>query len=231
MKQHPLCTDTEQMPDALNPAVPAEIKRDWLTLQTRRHFLGRSGKVLGWAAIASLLGGRLHGDAYGADTNGRPGAGAADQLKLPHFAPHAKRAIYLFMSGGPSQVDLLDYKPNLAALYDKDIPDSVRGAQQLTGMTAGQARFPIAPSHWGFKRYGETGTWVSDLLPNTGRIVDDIAIIKSTNTEAINHEPAIMLMNTGNMNAGKPCMGSWLAYERQSAYIHGAAEQVEHEGE
>ena len=90
-------------------------------------------------------------------------------LKLPHFAPKAKRAIYLFMSGGPSQIDLLDYKPNLAALYDKDIPDSVRGAQQLTGMTAGQARFPIAPSHWAFKRYGQTGTWVSDLLPYTGR--------------------------------------------------------------
>ena len=142
----------------------------------------------------------------------QPGAHGGDALKLPHFAPKAKRAIYLFMSGGPSQVDLLDYKPNLTALYDKDIPDSVRGTQQLTGMTTGQARFPIAPSHWEFKRYGETGTWVSDLLPYTGRIVDDLAIIKSTNTEAINHEPAIMLMNTGNMNAGKPCLGSWLAY-------------------
>ena len=144
--------------------------------------------------------------------NGQAGTGAGEPLKLPHFAPKAKRAIYLFMSGGPPQMDLLDYKPNLAALYDKDIPDSVRGAQQLTGMTAGQARFPIAPSHWAFKRYGQTGTWVSDLLPYTGRMVDDLTIIKSTNTEAINHEPAIMLMNTGNMNAGKPCLGSWLAY-------------------
>ena len=88
----------------------------------------------------------------------------------------------------------------------------MRGTQQLTGMTTGQARFPVAPSHWPFKRYGQSGTWVSDLLPYTGRIVDDLTIIKSTNTEAINHEPAIMLMNTGNMNAGKPCLGSWLAY-------------------
>ena len=92
---------------------------------------------------------------------------AAETLKLPHFAPKAKRAIYLFMSGGPPQIDMLDYKPNLAALYNKDIPDSVRGGQQLTGMTAGQARFPIAPSHWAFKRHGKTGTWVSDLLPYT----------------------------------------------------------------
>ena len=88
----------------------------------------------------------------------------------------------------------------------------MRGNQQLTGMTAGQARFPIAPSHWPFKHYGQTGTWVSDLLPYTARMVDDLTIVKSTNTDAINHEPAIMLMNTGNMNAGKPCLGSWLAY-------------------
>ena len=146
------------------------------------------------------------------DAMASPDAQSGERLRLPHFAPKAKRAIYLFMSGGPSQVDLLDYKPHLTDLYDKDIPDSVRGAQQLTGMTAGQARFPIAPSHWGFKRYGKTGTWVSDLLPYTAQIVDDLAIIKSTNTEAINHEPAIMLMNTGNMNAGKPCLGSWLSY-------------------
>ena len=196
----------------MNLALPMTLKQEWAELQTRRHFLGRAGKVLGWAAMASLPGSRaLRGDAH-PSTYDQSGARAAEPLKLPHFAPKAKRAIYLFMSGGPSQVDLWDYKPNLAAQYDKDIPDSVRGAQQLTGMTSGQARFPIAPSHWAFKRYGETGTWVSELLPCTGRIVDDLAIIKSTNTEAINHEPAIMLMNTGNMNAGKPCLGSWLAY-------------------
>jgi len=208
MKQHPLCTDTEHVTNVLDLAIPAQVKQEWAELQTRRHFLGRAGKVLGWAAAASLLGNRaLRGDNYPS-----AGAPAGDSLKFPNFAPRAKRAIYLFMSGGPSQVDLWDYKPNLAAQYNKDLPDSVRGSQQLTGMTTGQARFPVAPSHWSFKRYGESGTWVSDLMPNMGRIVDDLTIIKSTNTEAINHEPAIMLMNTGNMNAGKPCLGSWLAY-------------------
>ncbi len=201
MKQHPLCTDTEHRANVLDLPVPAGLKQEWAALQTRRHFLGRTGKVLGWAAMASLLGDKgLSGAAHAASTAGVAGAPAAEALKLPHFAPKAKRAIYLFMSGGPPQIDMLDYKPNLAALYNKDVPDSVRGAQQLTGMTAGQARFPIAPSHWAFKRYGNTGTWVSDLLPYTARMVDDLAFIKSTNTDAINNEPAIMLMNTGNMN-------------------------------
>src|ERR1035441_664166 len=175
MKQHPLCTDTEHSLGVMNLPLPSELKLEYATLQTRRHFLGRTGKVLGWAAIASLLGDRaLRGDTHPA-TNGRPGSQSGEHFTLPHFAPKAKRAIYLFMSGGPSQVDLLDYKPHLTDLYDKDIPDSVRGAQQLTGMTAGQARFPIAPSHWSFKRYGKTGTWVSDLLPYTARMVDDLA--------------------------------------------------------
>src|SRR6201995_4593013 len=213
MKQHPLCTDCEQSSTVMDLPIPAGLKREWAAIETRRRFLGRSGKVLGWAAMASLFGeAALRGDVHGTTPASAPKLVPRDQLKLPHFAPKAKRAIYLFMSGGPPQIDLLDYKPNLAALYDKDIPDSVRGGQQLTGMTAGQARFPIAPSHWAFKRYGKTGTWVSDLLPNTAKIVDDLTIIKSTNTEAINHEPAIMLMNTGNMNAGKPCLGAWLAY-------------------
>lgn len=208
MKQHPLCTDTEHTTNVLGLAIPAQVRQEWAQLQTRRHFLGRAGKVLGWAAAASLLGNR----ALRGDDSPASGAQAGESLKFPNFAPRAKRAIYLFMSGGPSQVDLWDYKPNLAAQYDKDLPDSVRGTQQLTGMTTGQARFPVAPSHWAFKRYGESGTWVSDMMPNMGRIVDDLTIIKSTNTEAINHEPAIMLMNTGNMNAGKPCLGSWLSY-------------------
>src|SRR5258708_35600709 len=116
------------------------------------------------------------------------------------------------MSGGPPQMDLFDYKLNLASQFNKDMPDSVRGNQQLTGMTAGQAHFPVAPSHWPFGQHGETGAWLSSLLPYTARIVDDLTIIKTTNTDAINHEPAIMLMNTGNMNAGKPCLGSCLSH-------------------
>jgi hypothetical protein len=213
MKQHPLCTDTEKVVDVLSMPVPAETKQEWAALETRRHFLGRTGKVLGWAAMASLLGDRLvTRDVHAASDKGPSGPPSRDEMKLPHFAPKAKRAIYLFMSGGPPQMDMLDYKPRLASLYDTDIPDSVRGAQVVTGMTAGQARFPIAPSHWQFKRYGRSGTWVSDLLPYTSRMVDDLTIVRSTNTDAINHEPAIMLMNTGNMNAGKPCLGSWLSY-------------------
>src|SRR5277367_4478321 len=213
MKQHRLCTDSEHKPDILNLPISGALKSEWTTTGTRRQFLGRSGKVLGWAALASLLGDATATRILRADNGkARQPSPAQNDLLLPHFRPKATRAIYLFMSGGPSQVDLLDYKPNLAALYNKDIPDSVRGNQQLTGMTAGQAHFPIAPSHWAFKRYGQSGTWVSDLLPYTAQMVDDLTIIKSTNTDAINHEPAIMLMNTGNMNAGKPCLGSWLAY-------------------
>jgi hypothetical protein len=214
LKQHPLCTDPDNGPSIFDLPITEGLKMEWAALETRRHFLGKAGKVLGWAALASLLGdNELRGEAagnYGQAATGAPPS--PELLRLPNFAPKAKRAIYLFMSGAPPQMDLLDYKPRLAALYDKDIPESVRGAQQLTGMTAGQARFPIAPSHWAFKQYGKTGTWVSDLLPNTARMVDDLTIIRSTNTDAINHEPAIMLLNTGNMNAGKPCLGSWLSY-------------------
>src|ERR1700677_2652478 len=135
------------------------MKAEWAELETRRHFLGKAGKVLGWAALASLFGDRvLTGGAHAANVSVPP---SPQSLRLPNFAPKAKRAIYLFMSGGPPQMDLLDYKPNLAQLYDKDIPDSVRGSQALTGMTAGQARFPIAPSHWAFHQHGQTGTWLS----------------------------------------------------------------------
>jgi len=169
MKQHPLCTDCEQNSTVMDMPVPDGLKREWAALETRRRFLGRSGKVLGWAAMASLFGeAALRGDVPAG--SGKHAMPAREDLKLPHFAPKAKRAIYLFMSGGPPQIDLLDYKPKLAAQFNKDMPDSVRGNQQLTGMTAGQSRFPIAPSHWPFKQYGQTGTWVSDLLPYTARM-------------------------------------------------------------
>jgi len=149
VKQHPLCTDPDNGPTIMDLPIAEGMKSEWAELETRRHFLGKAGKVLGWAALASLFGDRMiTGDARAADVAVLP---SPQSLRLPNFAPKAKRAIYLFMSGGPPQMDLLDYKPNLAQLYDKDIPDSVRGAQQLTGMTAGQARFPIAPSHWAFK--------------------------------------------------------------------------------
>ena len=128
MKQHPLCTDCEPNSSALDLPIPAGLKQQWLELETRRRFLGRSGKVLGWAALASLFGeAALTGDARGADSKGQSAVPARDALKLPHFAPKAKRAIYLFMSGGPPQIDMLDHKPNLAAQFKQDLPDSVRG--------------------------------------------------------------------------------------------------------
>jgi hypothetical protein len=212
MKQHPFCTDCENPVTPLDLPIPGAVKQKWAAVETRRRFLGRSGKVLGWAALAGLFGEiGLRSYAKGADVKA-PSAEGSNNLGLPQFAPKAKRAIYLFMSGGPPQMDLFDYKPNLAAQFNEDMPDSIRGNQQLTGMTAGQAHFPVAPSHWPFGQHGQTGSWVSNLLPYTARMVDDLTIIKTTNTDAINHEPAIMLMNTGNMNAGKPCLGAWLAY-------------------
>jgi uncharacterized protein (DUF1501 family) len=131
---------------------------------------------------------------------------------LPHFAPKVKRAIYLHMVGAPPQMETFDYKPKMKEWFDKDLPESIRQGQRLTTMTSNQSRFPIAPSVFGFKQYGQSGAYVSELLPNMAKMVDDIAIIRSMHTEAINHEPAITFMQTGFMIAGKPCMGSWMAY-------------------
>ena len=131
---------------------------------------------------------------------------------LAHFAPKAKHVIYLHMVGGPSQLDLYDYKPKMQEMYDKDLPESIRNGQRLTTMTSGQKRFPIAPSKFKFAQHGQSGMWVSELLPHTAKMVDDMCFIRSMNTEAINHEPAITLMQTGNMVTGRPCLGSWASY-------------------
>jgi hypothetical protein len=206
---HDACCDHGgEGPTVYDLPVPLSLREEWKTLATRRHFLGRMGKTLGWAGLATLMGDSVFNRASAAETL-TAGIGAH---RLPDFAPRAKRAIYLFMSGAPSQMDLWDYKPTLAAQFDKDLPDSVRGNQALTGMTAGQARFPIAPSHWKFTQQGRSGRYVSELLPWSGKLVDDITLIHTMQTDAINHEPAILLMNTGNMNPGKPSLGSWLAY-------------------
>ena len=172
--------------------------------ETRRHFFGRGRNVLGYAALSSLLGQDLRSWA----AEGNP----VEKL-VPHFAPKAKRVIYLHMVGGPAQMDLWDHKPKMVDWYDKDLPDSVRKGQRLTTMTAGQSRFPIAPSKFKFSQVGSNGLWMnSELLPNTAKVVDDICLIRSMHTEAINHEPAISYMQTGNMNSGRPCMGSWVSY-------------------
>ena len=131
---------------------------------------------------------------------------------LPHFAPKAKRVIYLHMVGAPPQHDLFDWKPKMKDWFDKDLPESIRSGQRLTTMTAGQARFPIAPTVFKFGKHGKSGMELSELLPWTAKMADDITLIRSMNTEAINHEPAITFIQTGFMIAGKPCIGSWVSY-------------------
>ena len=173
--------------------------------ETRRQFLARGAKGLGGIALASLL----TENSFGAPGNDASFGGLPH---LPHFAPKAKRCIYLHMMGAPPQMDLLDYKPKMKDWYDKDLPESVRQGQRLTTMTSGQARFPIAPSVFQFKQHGQSGAWISELLPYTAKMADDIAIIRSMNTEAINHEPAITFIQTGRQVAGRPCIGSWIAY-------------------
>lgn len=169
---------------------------------TRRHFFRKNATGLGYAALASLLG----NESMAASSGEIPPA-------LAHIAPKAKRAIYLSMIGAPSQIDLFDYKPGLKDKFNTDMKDFlVASGQRLTGMTAGQAMFPIAPSLFKFAQHGQAGTWVSELLPWTAKMVDDICVIKSMHTDAINHEPANQLMYTGNMVSGKASLGSWLSY-------------------
>jgi hypothetical protein len=174
---------------------------------TRRHFFGLASVGIGTAALASLL----TPEAFAAGT--LPDASANGGLPgLPHFPPTAKRVIFLHQSGGPSQMDLFDYKPQLKKYQGTELPASVRMGQRITGMTSGQKTLPVASSIFSFKQYGQCGAWLSELLPYHGKIVDDIAIIKTVNTEAINHDPAITFIQTGFMQPGRPSMGSWISY-------------------
>jgi hypothetical protein len=168
-------------------------------LLTRRHFFGRSATGIGVAALASLL-------------NGQAVAGREAPSRGPHFAPKAKRVIYLFMSGGPSHIDLFDYKPELRKNHGKELPASVRMGQRVTGMTAFQKSFPCVAPMFQFSQHGKCGAWVSELLPHTAKVVDDIAIVKSLNTEAINHDPATTYIQTGSQQPGRPSLGAWLSY-------------------
>ena len=168
----------------------------------RRQFLRNS--ITGSAALATLLGSDIsRNQAFGA---------AKDKAQAPHFAAKAKRVIYLFQSGGPSQLEMMDYKPKLKELHGTELPDSIRMGQRLTGMTSGQKSFPVVAPKFKFKQHGSQGVWLSELLPHTGRIVDDLCIVRSMHTEAINHDPAITFMQTGSQQPGRPSMGSWLSY-------------------
>ena len=180
------------------------ILSEYVTTETRRQFFGRGMNAVGAAALGSLMGRGMAGAA-------EPGG------PLLHFAPKAKRVIYLHMVGGPSQMDLFDYKPKMVDFFDKDLPESIRNGQRLTGMTSGQARFPVQPSKYAFKQHGKSGMWVSEVLPHTAKMVDDMCFIRSMHTEAINHEPAISYMQTGNQVTGRACLGSWASYGLGSA--------------
>jgi len=186
---------------------------EYALLETRRQFFGRAATGIGTVALASLLNPRLlAGEAAPADGSAAALAGESGVLEALHHAPTAKRVIYLFMSGAPSQMDLFDYKPKMADQFDKDLPDSIRMGQRLTTMTSGQKRFPVAPSIYEFKQHGQSGTWVSELLPHTAGVVDELAIIKTLHTEAINHDPAITYIQTGDQIPGRPSAGAWVSY-------------------
>lgn len=165
---------------------------------SRRELLARAGYGLGAAALAALCGG-----AASAEEGKRP---------FPNFAPKAKRVIFLFQSGGPSHLDLFDHKPELKSRFDQDIPPSIFGGQRVTGMVAQQSRFPIVPTRYNFRQHGQSGMWLSDLLPHTAKVADDICLIRSMHTEAINHDPAITFLQTGSQLPGRPCMGAWIDY-------------------
>ena len=179
----------------------------------RRDFLGRFALGLGGVALAGLFN-REAGAASVVSTPPNPFAGI---LPAPHFAPKANRIIYLFMSGGPSQLDLFDYKPLLNKMNGQDLPASVRMGQRLTGMSANQATLPMAGSIFKFARHGRCGAWVSELMPWTAKIVDELCFVKSLQTQHINHDPAITFFQTGHQLAGRPSMGSWLSYGLGSA--------------
>src|SRR5215467_419918 len=181
----------------MNPGIENRL------MMTRRHFFGKFGLGVGTAALASLLNksGFAQSDA---EQTGLPG--------LPHFAPKAKRVIYLYQAGGPSQIDLFDPKPQLEKYRAQNLPESIRMGQRLTGMTAHQATLPVAPSAFKFARSGSSGASLSELLPHTAKIVDEISFIKSMRTEQINHDPAITFSLTGFQLAGRPSLGSWIAY-------------------
>lgn len=172
---------------------------------TRRHFFGRGAMGIGAAALGSLLNPNLF-SAFADEAAGGRILGNTD------FAPKAKRVIYLFMAGGPSQIDMFDYKPGLEKLHNTELPASVRMGQRLTGMTSGQSSFPVVKSLFKFNQHGKSGAWVSELLPHIAGVIDDVCVVKTVNTEAINHDPAITFIQTGFQQPGRPCMGAWLSY-------------------
>ncbi|NQX38783.1 Tat (twin-arginine translocation) pathway signal sequence [Pedobacter steynii] len=179
----------------------------------RRNFLTKTSMGIGALALGALFGNKLMGNAPRPAVSNATGDMEQEILRaLPHFAPKAKRVVYLFMSGGPSQLETFDYKPALVNLMGQNLPDSVRKGQRLTGMSANQSALPMVPSYYKFNQHGQNQTWISELLPYTAKVVDDLCIVKSMHSEAINHDPAITFFQTGNQLPGRPSIGSWLSY-------------------
>jgi hypothetical protein len=172
---------------------------------SRRRFFGAGSCGLGLAALATLLG-------RDANAQGSAKASQGGLSGFPNFPATAKRVIYLFQSGGPSQMELFDYKPRLVEFQGTDLPESIRGGQRLTGMSATQSAFPVVPSKFKFAQHGESGAWISELLPHTAKIADQLTFIKSMNTEEINHDPAVTMAQTGFRLGGRPSMGAWISY-------------------
>ncbi|MFM7052607.1 MAG: DUF1501 domain-containing protein, partial [Planctomycetota bacterium] len=181
---------------------------DELMRPSRRHFLGASALGLGAMALGDILGAR----SASAQDAAAGGATAGPLLSAPHFPAKAKRVIYLFQSGGPSQIETLDPKPRLREMHGQPLPDSVRAGQRLTGMSGYQAALPLAGSFTPSRRHGRAGIELGDVLPHTARIVDDLCVVRSMHTEAINHDPAITFFCSGHQIAGRPSMGAWLSY-------------------
>ncbi|MFP6670624.1 MAG: DUF1501 domain-containing protein [Pirellulaceae bacterium] len=180
----------------------------YVNQQSRRYFLNRMATGLGTLGLASLLNEEL----FAADPNARPRNEIGGLTSLPHYPARASRVIYLFQSGGPAQMDLYDYKPGLRAKFGEDVPRSVYPDERKTTMTSAQLKFPVAPSIFNFKQHGESGTWLSEVLPRLGEVADDLCVVRSMYTEAINHDPAATLMQTGSIIPGRPSIGSWLGY-------------------
>ncbi|MEY4394215.1 MAG: hypothetical protein RL595_1464, partial [Planctomycetota bacterium] len=178
-------------------------------IPTRREMLGSMGSGLGMVALASMLG---TGKAQGADNAPPGGAFVPGLADLPHHAAKTKRVVVLWQGGGPSHVDLFDEKPVMKQMAGKDIPETIRGSTRLSTMSASYAKWPCVPAIKPFRKYGKSGISLSEMLPNVGSIADDICVVRSMNTEAVNHAPGVTFFMTGAQTPGRPSMGSWLSY-------------------
>jgi hypothetical protein len=177
----------------------SEHLKEHIAAQTRRHFLAAGGLSLGAAALAAI-------------SSAPAGADESPAISLPHHWPRAKRVIYLLMHGGPSQIDMFDYKPKLQGWHGEELPPAVRGEQRLTGMTSKQATKPLVASAFRFRQHGQSGAWMSELVPHLGKVADELCVLRGMHTEAINHDPAVTYLQTGHQQPGRPSMGAWLSY-------------------